>query len=416
MKRLLPTAALAAAATLALAGCGATSGGAADGEVTISFAHWGNNQEAETLAAMVEAFEAEYPDINVEENWIQSDYELKLQVSIAGGEAPTVSQISNTSLASFADAYQEVAVDPDAYYSPNIPNSMKVGDSYRAVPFVVKTKVMAVNGSVFDAAGVERPSATEPMSVEQFAEVAQEVTSGNPPDKVYGSARLWYDGFLTAGGGGFFNEDGTKCAIGSPVAIETAELVMAAQQPEGYAPTGADAEGQDMFDWLSIGRLAMQPDFGPWDIAKLVAVNDPNIYLAPDPGQGLPMEINGLGISEDASDAETKAATAFVEFMSTNPDAQDLLTTAESSLGVPVIEESVPAFEAAAPELDLALFVSAVDQSVIQPSVKGIVQIQTEFWNEFNARSTFGSGTEDPADVLPELQEACQATLDSLNG
>ncbi len=418
MKKLIPAIAIAAVASSALAGCSAGGGGSAadDGDVTISFAHWGNNQEAATLTAMIEAFQDEHPNVTVEDNWIQSDYEQKLQVSIAGGEAPTVSQISNTSLASFADAYQDVEVDPDAYYSANIPNSMQIDGTYKAVPFVVKTKVMAVNGSVFDAAGVERPSDSEPMSVNDFEALAQQVTSGSPPDQTYGSARLWFDGFLTANGGGFFNEDGTECTIGSQEAIDTAALIERAEAPDGFAPTPADADGQDMFDWLSIGRLAMQPDFGPWDNAKLVAVNDPNIYLAPVPGYGEPMEINGLGISKDASDAETAAAKEFAEFMSTNAAAQDLLTTEESSLGVPVIEASVTAFEAAAPELNLASFVSAVDQSVIQPSVKGIIQLQTEFWNEFNARSTFGSGTEDPAVVLPELEAACQASLDEMLG
>lgn len=412
MKRLIPAVAVTALAALALAGCSAAGSGTDTGKASITFAHWGSNSEAATIAAMIAAFEKANPDITVEDNWIQADYEQKLQVSIAGGQAPTVSQISNTSLASFAGAYLTAEVDPSTYYSANISDSMKVGGDYKAVPFVVKTKVMAVNGSVFDAAGVKRPSATEPMSVDEFADLAQKVTSGNPPTRLYGSARLWFDGFLTANGGGFFNADGTKCTIGSPEAIATAELVMRAQAPDGFAPTAADADGQDMFDWLSIGRLAMQPDFGPWDIAKLVAAKDPNIYLAPVPGDGEPMEINGLGIAKDAPDAEVAAAKKFVNFMSTDSAAQELLTTSESSLGVPVIKSALPAFEAAAPDLALKNFVSAVDQSVVQPSVKGIIQLQTEFSNEFNARSTFGSGTESPDVVLPELQDACQASLD----
>jgi ABC-type glycerol-3-phosphate transport system substrate-binding protein len=360
---------------------------------------------------MIKAFEKAHPKVTVKDNWIQSDYEQKLQVSIAGGQAPTVSQISNTSLAGFASSYADAKVDNSSYYAENIPNSMKVGGKYAATPFVVKTKVMAVNGKVFDAAGVPRPSDTKPMSIDEYTALAKQVTSGSGATKVFGSAPLWFDGFLTASGGGWFNNAGTKCTIGDSTSVSTAHLVLKAQAADGFAPTPADTNGQDMFDWLSIGRLAMQPDFGPWDISKLVALNSKDIYLAPVPGKGEPMEIDGLGISKTATGAAKTAAQEFVSFMSTDPAAQNLLTTTSSSLGVPVIKGSVSTFEKAAPDLKLSNFVNAVSQSVVQPSVKNITQIQSAFWNDMNAKTAFGSGTQDPADVMPALQQTCQSSL-----
>ncbi|MGP3971787.1 extracellular solute-binding protein [Streptomyces sp. 6N223] len=411
MRKTLPIAALGVTATLVLSACGGSTGGSGGG-TTISFAHWGNNQEADTLEAMVAAFEDEHPDIDVEMNWIQSDYEQKLQVSIAGGQAPTVAQISNSSLAGFSSAFQEVDVDPGAYYSENIPSSMKVDGSYLAVPFVVKTKVMAVNGNVFDEAGVPLPSADTPMTTGEYADLARRLTSGEPPDKVYGSAPLWYVGWLTVEGGAFYDVTGTECAIDNDVAAETADYIIDAQAPDGFAPTPLEAEGQDMFDWLSIGRLAMQPDFGPWDIAKLADLDDPKLALVPVPGDGEPMEINGLGISTDATPEETAAATTFAAFMSTSPTAQNRLTTAESSLGVPVVEASTEAFTAVEPDLNLQAFVDAVDQSRILPSVRQEAQIRSDFESALLSRTAIGSGDEDPAEVLPELNEQCQETLD----
>ncbi|WP_049570644.1 extracellular solute-binding protein [Streptomyces sp. SBT349] len=410
MKRILPAAALGVTATLVLSACGGSTEGA-DGSTTISFAYWGSNAESDTLKAMVAAFEDEHPDIDVEPNWIQSDYEQKLQVSIAGGQAPTVAEISHTSLAGFANAFQEVDVDPDAYYAENVPDSMEVDGEHRAVPFVVKTKVMGVNGNVFETAGVPVPSPDTPLSTEEFADLARQVTSGEPPEKVYGSAPVWFWGWLTAEGGAVFNEDGTECTLDSDIAVRTVEYVIDAQAPDGFAPTPLEAEGQDLFDWLSIGRLAMQPDFGPWDIAKLVAVDDPMLDLVPVPGLGAPMEIDGLGISRDATPEETAAAEEFVAFMSTSPEAQDLLTTAESSLGVPVVEDSIDSFLDAAPDRNLQAFVDAVDQSRVMPSVAEEPQIRTDFQNDLTSRTAVGSGDEDPAEVLPELNEACQASL-----
>ena len=60
-----------------------------------------------------------------------------VQVSMAGGEAPTVSQISNTSLASFADAYREVDLDANDYYSANTAKSMLVVQVQKGKPVVV---------------------------------------------------------------------------------------------------------------------------------------------------------------------------------------------------------------------------------------------------------------------------------------
>lgn len=411
-QRILVVAAAAAAVVLGLTSCSGAGSDAASGDVTITFAHWGNNQEAATLKSMIASFEQSHPDITVQENWIQSDYEQKLQTTIAGGKQATVSQISNTSLASFAAAYQPVDVDPSVYYSTNIASSMQVDGKYYAVPFVVKTKVMAVNGKVFDAAGIPVPSTDTPMTTAEFAETAQKLTSGEAPNKVYGSARLWYGGWLNVEGGSIYDSAGKKCTLDTDVAIKAAEDVIAAQAPDGFAPTNLEAEGQDMFDWLSIGRVAMQPDFGPWDIAKVVDLKDPSIKLVPVPGKGEPMEINGLGIAKSATPEETKAAKTFAAYLSTDKQAQDQLTTAKSSLGVPVIEQSLDAFRSAAPDLNLDAFITAVDQSTIVPSVKKDAQIQTDFNNEVNSRTALGAGKEAPSKVFPEANKACQAVID----
>ncbi|WP_369374051.1 extracellular solute-binding protein [Promicromonospora sp. Populi] len=402
---------LTAAFAVGLTGCSAPDSGS--GATTISFAHWGNNEENATMEAMVAAFEAEHPDIDIEAEWIQADYEQRLQTTIAGGSQATVAQIGNTMLAAFANAFRPVEVDPDLYYSANTARSMQFDGEYLAVPFVAKPKVMAVNAAVFEDAGVEPPTADRALTIDEFDELAQQVTSGTAPDKTYGSARLWFNGWLVAEGGAFYNDDATACTLDSPEALETTEDLIAAQSPDGYAPTQLDAEGQDMFDWLGIGRLAMQPDFGPWDIAKLVALDDPAIDLVPVPGDGSLLEFNGLGISASASDEEAEAAQTFVDFMSTAPAAQDLLTTSESSLGVPIIEESLAAFLDAAPDKNLQAFVDALDQSTIDPSVANDNQIRTAFDDVIYSDTALGAGDEDPATVLADFNVECQSILDS---
>lgn len=409
--------AFASAATLALAlsSCSAAESGGKEGDpVTITFAHWGNNQESKTLQSMIADFEKENPKIKVQENWIQSDYTKQLQTQLAGGKPPTVAQISNTDLAAFANAFNEVKVDSGAYYSPNIPNAMKIQDKYYATPFVTKTKVMAINTKLWKDAGLNIPSDAKPMSVDEFIAAAKKLTTGSGASKVYGSAPLWFGGWLTVNGGNNYNADGTKCTLDSPAAVTAANQVIEAQSPTGYTPTLLDAQGQDMFDWLSINRLAAQPDFGPWNIAQLVALkNASDFALVPNPGKGEPQEVDGLAITKNANQAETDAATKFTTYMSTNLTAQQRLTTKDSSLGVPVIQSALASFEQAAPNHNLKAFVDAVDQQAITASVKANTQITTEWQNGLTDRTAIGSGNQSPASVLPDLNKQCQATLDA---
>ncbi|MEZ0071144.1 extracellular solute-binding protein [Planotetraspora sp. GP83] len=409
-------AAVAAASFLALAACSSEpSGGTGTGTgtTTITYAFWGNNDESATIKSMIAAFEKANPGIKVEANWIQSDYEQKLQTSIAGGDAPTVAQISNTSLPSFANAFTPVQVDPSVYYSAAVGKAGNVGGTDYAVPFVAKSKVMAVDKAAFDSAGVAVPSGSTPISTQDFVSAAKRLTSGSGAKKVYGSAPLWYDGWLIAEGGSYYSPDAQNCTMGNADGIRAAQTVVDSTKPDGFAPNPTDAQGQDMFQWLTDGKVAMLPDFGPWNIAKIAALDTSKFLIVPMPGKGEPMEVDSLGISKSATEAERTAATTFTKFMSTSPDAQNLLATTTSALGVPVIQGSLDTFKAIAPKVNLQAFVDAVTNAVTTPYVKDKVKIESTFSTDLNSRTAIGSGKEDPAVVLPELQAQCQKMLDA---
>jgi hypothetical protein len=255
------------------------------------------------------------------------------------------------------------------------------------------------------------------MTPAQFAATAAKLTAGSGKSKVYGSAPLWFQGWLTANGGSFYNDAGTKCTVASPQAVQTADFMIHAQSSSGYTPSYLASQGQDMFDWLSIGRLAMQPDFGPWNVSQLLALHNSADYsIVPDPGHGEPIEVDGLAISKTASGAKLAAAKKFVTFMATDTSAQQLLTTKSSSLGIPVVQSAVDEFKAAAPGLDMSAFLTAVDQSKIATTPKQDAQIQSTFNNDLFSRTAIGSGHESPASVLPQLNSNCQQTLNSGGG
>lgn len=413
MLRKTLAAAIAAGSLVSLAACSSGNGETGSNSSGISFAFWGDNAEAATIKSMISAFEKANPSIQVQPNWIQSDYEQKLQTSIAGGAAPTVAVISNTALPTFASAFKPVTVDTSVYYSPAVAKAGDVGGTNYAVPFVAKSKVMAIDRTSFQKAGLPVPSGSKPMSTQDFVTDAGKMTSGTGSGKIYGSAPLWYDGWLMADGGSYYSADGKQCTMGNAAGVRAAETVVNSVATNGFAPTSIAIQGQDMMQWLSQGKVGALPDFGPWNISKIAALDTSRFTIVPMPGLGEPMEVDSLGISKSANAAQTTAAQKFTTFMSSNPAAQNLMASKTSALGVPVVKSSLGAFKSVAPKVNLQAFVDAVTNAVTVPYVKNKVQIESTFSTALDSRTAIGTGHEDPAKVLPQLQAKCQSMLDA---
>jgi multiple sugar transport system substrate-binding protein len=371
--------------------------------INISIAYWGSNEEAATQKLMVEAFEKENPNIKVEQIWVQGSYEEKVQTMIAGGTPPDLIQISNTSLPGFAAAFKPVTLDPNVYTSPLVLDAMTYEGQVYAIPFVVKSKVMGLNVGVFKKNNVPLPSLTEPMSPEEFQELAIKLSSGEGPDRVYGSAPLWFNGWLFQFGNTFYNADGTKVTIGSPEAIAAANFVINSSTKYHYAPTALDAEGQNMWEWFLSGKVAMLPDFGPWNLPLIKQAKEIEWEIVPVPGKGLPLEIDGFGISKDTQQPE--AAEALAKFLSQSETAQNILGTSAAAVGVPVIPAAAEAFAKSIPDKNVQAFVWSAANSPLPVGSKLDAQIQSEFSREINTRTPLGTGKESPETVFPELEQ-----------
>lgn len=374
--------------------------------VNLTVAYWGNNQEAAMIDAMLSAFEEENPNITVERIWVPDSYEEKVTTMIAGGTPPDLVQISHTSLPGFVDAFATVDVDASLYASPLYTQALSYEGELRAVPFVAKPKVMGINVDLFEAAGVPLPSADTAMTAEEFQNLAIQLSSGEGDSRIFGSAPLWFGGWLFAFGNTFYNEDGTQVTIGDQSAIDAARFVIDATATYHYAPTAVEATGQSMFDWFLGGRVAMYPDFGPWHI-PLVKSSSMNWTIVPDPELGEPLEINGFGISKDTLHPEEAAALAL--FMGQSETAQNILGTSEAAAGVPVIPSAAEAFAQSIPGHSLEAFLYAAQHAPVPVGNKMDAQIQDEFYREVNARTALGTGSEDPAVVFPELQDTLNA-------
>ncbi|TDC27899.1 extracellular solute-binding protein [Kribbella albertanoniae] len=408
--RLIP----AAVALLLAAGCATTSqpaGNTGSDSADITFSFWGTNSEAASLKAIAAAFEQANPGTKVTTNWIQADYEQKIQTSIAGGTQSTVMEISNNSLAGFVPSFAEQQVDPAKYVQPNISSALQFEGKYYAMPFAAKPKVMAINVDAFKAAGVPLPSATTPLTLDEFRALAAKLSHGDGKARVFGSSNLWYRGWLTAAGGSYYNADATACTFGDETGVKAAQYVVDLQK-ERSAPTSTDVQGQDQAQWFAAGRLAMFSDFGPWTVADFAKISKPNWTLVPVPGKGFPMEVDGLAISKKATGKQLETAKKFVEFAGTQQAAQDLLIQGNTALGVPVIAASTATLEKVLPaDRNLAAFTTALKTGLVGPSVAREAQISGDAEKGMNSYTPLGTGKDDVAKVLPDLMAKCTAAL-----
>ena len=376
-------------------------------QVKISIAFWGNNEEAATTKQMIAAFETANPNIQIDENWVQGSYEEKVSTMIAGGTPPDLWQVSQSDLPGFLDAAAPVSLDATVYNSATYVDAMAYNGSIYAIPFVAKPKVMGINVDVFKANNIPIPNLTERMTTQQFQDLAIKLTSGNGDKRIYGSAPLWFGGWLYVFGNTFYNTDGTKVTIGDQSAIDAANFVIDSSNKYHYAPTAVEATGQDMFSWFLSGRVAMYPDFGPWYLPQVKQATQTHWEIVPDPGKGEPLEIDGFAISKDSQSPD--AAKALAMFLSQDTNAQNILGSSPVAVGVPVIPAAAAAFAKSIPDHNIQAFVLAASDSLIAPGNKLDAQISNEFWHEVNSRTALGTGSESPDVVFPELAKTLDA-------
>ncbi|HEY4432493.1 MAG TPA: sugar ABC transporter substrate-binding protein [Paenibacillus sp.] len=373
----------------------------------ITFAYWGAQSEADAIKQAIDNFKQTYPDIQVESQWIQKDYLTKLQTMIAGGTAPDVMLISGGDLPGFANAFQELKVDGSVFSSPSLLDSMSVDGKAYAAPFIIKPKVMAINVDLFEKNNIPLPSTTEPMTTDEFNDIAKKLTSGEGATKVFGSEPLYLGNWIYAFGGQFYSDDLTKSTLGEPEAIKAAEYMVASKQ-EGIVPNDTEKQGQNMMNWYLGGRIGMFTDFGPWYLPQMAEVQSFKWDLVPFPGGGGSKEVNGLALSKDSKNAE--AAKIFINHLTQNEEAQKIIGGNKNAYGIPVLSSATSAFEAIYPDKNLKAFVLAAEKQHAQEAQKRTNEIGNEM-KAIDDTTPIGIGQKDVKEVFPQVAEKINKIL-----
>ncbi|PRX97809.1 extracellular solute-binding protein [Allonocardiopsis opalescens] len=370
-----------AATALAISACGGAdqsgaSGGAVDPEdVSGEITFWDTSDatnEAPAFQALVEDFQAEYPNITVNYETVPFDgAQDTYRTAAQAGDAPDVLRAEVAWVPEFASLGYLAPLDgtpalqdPDDFLETPFSSTRYEGATY-AVPQVTDGLALLYNRELLAEAGYDEP----PQTMEQLREVALAVSEETDAEGLYLNVGAGYYllPHIYGQGGDLLDVEGQRITVNSPEAVAGLEEVL------DLIESGAAAEpelGPDTYDNMQTafkeGLVAMVIN-GPWAMADNFTgpeFEDPeNLGVAPVPagpaGQGSP--VGGHNYAVYAGSQNLDASYLFVQYMAsaesqariaaelgllpTRASAYELPEVAEN----PVVADFLPVVEGARP-------------------------------------------------------------------
>ena len=253
--------------------------------VTITYSYWGTPDEAASVQAVADKFNAEHPDIKVEVMAIPNEeYVTKLNTMAAAGELPDCGIMSESGVLDFAD--KGLLADISGMYEgkESMPlDSITFKKDGAPVAYSGANEILLLyyNKDMFDAAGLEYPSASEPMAWDEFVALAKKLTidaNGKTAEEEgfdannivqYGCVVdnwTWQlEVWALSNGGRWISEDGKEVVINSPEAIESIQKVADLTLVEHVMPYNAGLEDNGIQRSIVAGNVAMATG-GAWNV------------------------------------------------------------------------------------------------------------------------------------------------------
>lgn len=262
MNRFTRTLLLAAAATLLISSFGTAA--AQDEEVTLDL--WMFLDGTGFLPSVVEAFEAAHPNIKVQITDVpEGEYVTKLDTAFLAGQPPDIAfpyvirWIRAGLVAPIDEVLESAGVNIEDYNAGAVSRNCALdGRVYCLGTFTAGYNIF-YNKDVFDAAGVEHLSSTEPITIDEYADLVAQLSvySDDMSERVWGGTLpmpWWMDA------ANYFSEDG-RSVIGYVNDEATAHFYQLVADMAGTDGILSSADlslaGNSANDLLAAGQLAM---------------------------------------------------------------------------------------------------------------------------------------------------------------
>lgn len=232
--RFLAVTSVSLACVLGMAGCAsAPAEGTAEDPVTIRFSWWGNDKRMQDTFEVIEAFEAEHPEIRIDPEYSDfSGYWDKMATQVAGQSAPDIFAMSGSYPGEYASrgvlldlAQVEDQIDTSKFAEGTRELGIIDGTQY-TITAGVNSMSMVLNKEVFEAAGVDLPD-EDSWTWDDYVELSAEITA-NSPEGTYGTTPATNDSFLMVWarqhGESLYSEDGSEVAISPETLAEFLDM------------------------------------------------------------------------------------------------------------------------------------------------------------------------------------------------
>ena len=254
---------------------------AAEEPVTITYSYWGTPDEAASVQAVADKFHEEYPNIIVEVMAIPNEeYTAKLNTMAAGGNLPDCGIMNENGVLDFASKGLLADIS-EMYAGADAMPLDSITFKSEGAPVANEILFMYYNKDMFDAAGLEYPSATEAMTWDEFIETAKLLTldknGKNAADPEFDPENIVQYGCVVdnwtwqlevwalSNGGRWFSEDGKECTINDPAVIESIQKVADLTLVEHVMPYNAGLEDNGIQRSIATGNVAMATG-GAWNV------------------------------------------------------------------------------------------------------------------------------------------------------
>lgn len=240
--------------------------------VTLSFYDWFD--EEPYMTEVIKAFEAKNPDIKIKANFVPSqEYGQKILVNLSTSEGIDVFLTATPgAMAEYADKKTLLELDPDVPEVSGVKdmaNDLQIDGKVYGYPYRISSWVLYYNKDIFDAASVPYPDDT--WTWEKYREVANQLTSGEGQEKIYGSlsyqstSAWWRIPANTKGANNPNDPDHLNKFLETAQYIHELTYADGAQQPYGelVGQAGADYTGRFLQ-----GKTAMMFN-GDWGVEML---------------------------------------------------------------------------------------------------------------------------------------------------
>ena len=280
----------AARALLALVSAAAAPAAADEAELRVMVFDPQSMHEAWVqMLALGERFEAEHPGVRVTflPEGGGGDQLAKLKIMLAAREPIDVTWIDVVEFSGFENDGILLDLEPYLASDPTWrPNEFFPGplDAFRGrdghlygLPSTFTPYVMYYNQDLFDELGIPYP--TSGWTWDDLLAIARAATRDEDGRRVrWGiSITQWLQAlapWIWQNGGAFLSEDGKRCLLGEPAAIEAVGFLEQLFHTERVAATDATYEAQFTRGLFQDGRVALYGPVGYWETYRFKAIDD----------------------------------------------------------------------------------------------------------------------------------------------